>query len=297
MKNINEQLISSLKSENIRKRPGMYIGCVDEAGVYELISGLAEDIISGCNGADISIKINLIRKNTLTFIFNSFLNNSFYLEIVKALSAFCEINSGNKYYICNKGSLISETSNADNQKNLFKIIFKPDYEIFSCKNLNYYMIFKRMKELAQLNENVKFHLADNDNKNIFQFHDGLSEMLNENLYKIGNRKPLNICFIKDDIEVSVSMVYGYAINVTLSYVDNLRTICGGTHVQGLYDGIFYAFKKYIKKYIDKNIKITKNDTINGLSFVIRVRMEEPEFTGATKWKLANNTITGDHHLK
>ena len=154
------------------------------------------------------------------------------------------------------------------------------------------MIFIRLKELAQLNENVKFIFADNENKNVLQFSNGLEMILMENIYHFGlrNRKPLNINFVQDDIEVSISMMYGFAPDVNLSYVNNLKTFDGGTHVQGLYDGIFCAFKKYIKNHIDKSLKITKKDIIRKLNFVISVSMKDPQFAGATKRELTNGNV-------
>jgi len=287
MKNIDGKLEFSFCVENIRKRPAMYIGSKYERGVYALIHELTWDVIYSSNKADILIKIEIVENDTIIFMCDSFINESIVLEIVIALSDICELNWGNRSYIFKKGLFVSETNIVNNQ-NSFKIMFRPDKEIFLYKKLDYYMIFKRLKELAQLNGNVKILITDNENKNILQFHNGLEVMLYENIYDFGlDCPPLNINFVKEGIEVSVSMLLGHPVDVAISYVNDSKTHGGGSHVQGLYDGVYYSFKKYIKKFIDGNIKFTKKDIID-LNFVINVRKNNPSYKGNTKRIMSDN---------
>jgi len=104
----------------------------------------------------------------------------------------------------------------------FKLRFKPDKEIFSFDRIDYNMLYGRLKELAQINKNMKFILMNHENTNVIHFDRGLETMLMEHVYELGfsimNCGPFIINFAVDDVEVSVSMIYAYAPDVTLSYV-------------------------------------------------------------------------------
>lgn len=118
-------------------------------------------------------------------------------------------------------------------------------------------------------------------------------MLYENIYNfhLDDSQPINIEFIEDDVEVSLSMLLGHSTDATISYVNNYKTHGGGTHVQGLYEGIYCSFKKYIKIYFGTaNIKYTKKDIINDLNFVISIRTERPLWSGNTKRILSDNRV-------
>jgi len=285
----------------------MYVGSVDIRGVYCLLFELFEAVIDCTEKTNIVIELYAGECDTL-YIKCNFLagkvdhlwieeKKALSFEIVKALSCDFDLRK---------------------EQDSFKLRFKPDREIFSYDTIEYNRLFLRLKELAQLNENVKFLLSDNENKNVIQFQNGLEVMLMEGVYGFGlpsGYKPLNIHFSKNDVEVSGSMIYAHTSDVALSYVNNNRTHDGGTHVQGLHDGILDAFQEYIQNseietkivkdhplffineeitgtsYVfDENPNILKEDVVENLNFVISVKMKQPFFSGSTRRVLANEEV-------
>ena len=274
----------------IRKRPGIYVGSTDVRGVYYLILGLIKLIIDSRKTQNIFMIILIDEQDTfhLECDFPLNIKDHFEIEIIKALSC--------SFDICI-------------EQDFFKIKFTPDREIFSYDTIEYYTLLGRLKELAQLNDNIKFLFKDCKNKNVIQFHNGLEAMLMEGIYEFyfpESHNPIYINFTKNDIEISASMIYTGVSDITLSYVNYSKTPDGGTHVNGLIDGLHYAFQKYIQTFgikcsssirrtmyidnIDKNIKIAKEDVTKGLNFVISIRMTQPTFAGATKRELVTKEI-------
>ena len=284
-------------ADDIRKRPGLFVRCCDIRGVYHLVFEFVKEIIKNSHKANVFMEIHLDECETfnITCTFFTGINDLFSLEVIKALSCIFDMRV---------------------EQDSFKIKFKPDREIFSYDTIEYHKLFGRLKELAQLNKNMKFLLANHENKNVIQFHRGLESILLEGIYDFGLTKdcrPLNIDFSKDDIEVSISAIYTYAADVTLSYVNHEKTQDGGTHVQGLLDGIFYAFQEYIQNadikpvkdhplfylkervtetphIFDKNPNILMEDVIENLNFVISVLMPQPAFVGSVRRKLTNEEV-------
>jgi len=261
--------------EEIRKRPGMYTGSTGAKGIYHLISRLAEEFICIDDKA-MSIAFTVNSDTSLLLVCDRFLSeeNNLDLFVIKALSDIFEVTYGN------------EQSDSTN------ILFHIDKKLFTYEKLDYSRLYNRFKELAQLNSHVKFFLEDNENKNCIQYKDGLNSLLYENIYDFPplDCLPTKIHFIKDDIEVSVSMLLGHDKDVTFSYVNNSKTHGGGSHIQGLYDGVYSAFQKYIVKFKTENIKYTKKDIMNDLNFVLNIKMEQPFYEGNTKRTLGDYKV-------
>lgn len=292
---------------NIRNLPGMYVGSISIVGVYMLIFSLVEDIMQRSSKENIFIKLNLLESDTCVleceaFDCENWLNDaeeydevSLWTKVVKALSDTCEVHVANEIYTYNKGELVSKAHNTtDCSPGKVKIMFRPDKTLFSYEKIEYYMLLRRMKELAQLNEHVTFQLSDERNRNELHFSNGLEAMLNENgdYLRLSGcyYNPINLHFIEDDIEVSVFMTYGFEADVTLSYVNNIRTYDSGDHMQGLYDGIFAAFEKYMKIHMDENMAIMEKQVAKRLNFVLHVKMDRPPFQGAVKRGLGGEAL-------
>ncbi|MCL2828672.1 MAG: hypothetical protein FWD99_08060 [Oscillospiraceae bacterium] len=292
---------------NIRSLPGIYVGSISIVGVYTLIFSLIEDIMQRSNKENVVIKLNLLESDTCVleceaFDCDDWLSDteeydeaSLWTKVVKALSDTCEVHINNEIYTYNKGAFVFRTQSAtDCSSDKVKIIFRLDKELFSYEKIEYYMLLRRMKELAQLNGHVTFQLSDEKNKNILHFSHGLEAMLKENgdcsFLTDDYYNPINLHFMEEDIEVSVFMTYGFEADVTLGYVNNIRTYDGGNHVQGLYDGIFAAFEKYMKSHMDENMVIMEKQVAKRLNFVLHVKMEHPPFQGAVKRGLDGETL-------
>src|SRR6201996_7201260 len=185
--------------------------------------------------------------------------------------------------------------------------FQPDPEIFTLTTeYKFETLAGRLRELAYLNKGIRLTLTDerevNDDGTFLteEFYSigGLSEFVK---YLDGTRQsiipePIYVDGIKQGIPVELALKYNdtYSENVH-SYVNNINTIEGGTHVAGFRRGLTRTLKSYAdKEGLLKNMKveITGDDFREGLTAVISVKVAEPQFEGQTKTKLGNNEVMG-----
>ncbi len=194
-----------------------------------------------------------------------------------------------------------------------KVQFWPDYSIFTEKVYHYDILANRMRELAYLNAGITITLTDYRVKNddgsfkqdVFHSDDGLSEFVR---YIDGSRVPLisDVIHLSTDkfgTPVEIAMSYNTDFNENVySYVNNINTIEGGTHVAGFRAALTRVMKKYAEdskllekaklKDKDGNANIDPNDFREGLTAVISVKVAEPQFEGQTKTKLGNSEVAG-----
>ncbi|MEG8989348.1 DNA topoisomerase (ATP-hydrolyzing) subunit B [Ignavibacteria bacterium 4148-Me] len=179
-----------------------------------------------------------------------------------------------------------------------KITFKPDKEIFKTVKFNFDTVAERMRELAYLNKDVTMILKDEAEglEETYRFKGGLIDFvkyLDEQREPI--HKPIYIEGEKDGTPVEVAFEYNnsYSENVH-SYVNNINTIEGGTHLIGFRTALTRTFNNYAYKngLIKENSKITLtgDDFKEGLTAVISVKVMEPQFEGQTKTKLGNSEV-------
>ena len=187
--------------------------------------------------------------------------------------------------------------------------FWPDPTIFTTTVYKYDIIAKRMRELAYLNAGIKITLTDlrpdeegKTKQEVFHAVDGLKEFVR---YIDRHRTHLfdDVIYLKTEkqgipIEVAVMYNTDYSENIH-SYVNNINTIEGGTHLVGFRMALTATLKKYadndpsISKQIEKaKIEIAGEDFREGLTAVISIKVAEPQFEGQTKTKLGNSEVTG-----
>ena len=188
-----------------------------------------------------------------------------------------------------------------------KIIFKPDPTIFTETTVyNYATLANRLRDLAFLNAGIHLTLTDMREKNeagepkseVFYSEEGLKEFVR---YIDSSKEHLidDIIYINTErqgIPVEVAMTYNTTYNENIySYVNNIDTIEGGTHLTGFRRGLTSTLKKYAEdsKLLDKvKIEISSDDFREGLTAVVSVKVLEPQFEGQTKTKLGNNEVIG-----
>ena len=194
-----------------------------------------------------------------------------------------------------------------------RVQFWPDGSIFTETVYHYDILANRMRELAYLNAGVRITLTDLREKNedgsfkgeVFYSEEGLSEFVR---YIDGNRTPLISEVIHLNTEkygtpVEVAILYNTDFNENVhSYVNNINTIEGGTHVAGFRAALTRVMKKYAdeSKMLEKaklkdkdgNANIDANDFREGLTAIISVKVAEPQFEGQTKTKLGNSEVAG-----
>ncbi|MBK7667875.1 MAG: DNA topoisomerase (ATP-hydrolyzing) subunit B [Sphingobacteriaceae bacterium] len=186
------------------------------------------------------------------------------------------------------------------------VTFKPDLSIFIVGEYNYTTLANRMRELSFLNKGISLSLADkrqlDENgkplSETFLSTGGLREFVN---YLDGGKEKLidEVIYMegeKGGIPVEVAMIYNNSYSENLqSYVNNINTHEGGTHLAGFRRGLTRTLKSYADKsgLLSKlKIEIAGDDFREGLTAVISVKVQEPQFEGQTKTKLGNNEAMG-----
>ncbi len=178
--------------------------------------------------------------------------------------------------------------------------FKPDATIFEATEFHYDTIAARLRELAFLNSGLTIHLKDarTGKSNDYFYKGGIVEFvkfLNTNK-EVLHSKPVFFSRERDNVSVEVAFQYndGYSESL-LSFVNNINTIEGGTHVFGFRSALTRTLTNYAaKEGLLKNAKvdISGEDVREGLVTVVSVKMQNPQFEGQTKTKLGNNEIKG-----
>ena len=186
------------------------------------------------------------------------------------------------------------------------ISFKPDGSIFTVLEYKYEILATRLRELAFLNAGISLTLTDKRvikedgsfKSELFRSEEGLKEFVR---YVDRSKESLipdviHIVTEKQGIPVEVAMTYNTSFNESVfSYVNDINTIEGGTHLAGFRRGLTRTLKKYAEdsKLLEKaKVEIQGDDFREGLTAVISIKVAEPQFEGQTKTKLGNSEVTG-----
>lgn len=189
------------------------------------------------------------------------------------------------------------------------INFKPDPTIFSTTDFNFEILSARLRELAFLNKGIFLTITDErelvENGNggkmrceEFKSEEGLKEFVE---YLDGNRerlieRPIHIVYDKTEIPVEIALQYNNSFSENVhSYVNNINTIEGGTHLAGFKRGLTRTLKKYADDSgatAKLKFDINGDDFREGLTAIISVKVAEPQFEGQTKTKLGNTEVMG-----
>jgi len=230
------------------------------------------------------------------------------VSVVNALSAECTAEIHREGFIYTQsykhGKAQTEVQKKGKTTKRGTIInFVPDYNIFKEQTYDFEIIDERVRELAYLNSGITLNLI---NKNTEQekkhyYDGGLAEFvlhLNKNhttLFK----DPVHIKGEKENVPVELSLCYNetYSSNI-LTFVNNINTIEGGTHLAGFKTALTRSLNQYanknniIKTKKNENISLSGDDVREGITAVLSIKVQEPQFEGQTKTKLGNGEIKG-----
>ncbi len=209
-----------------------------------------------------------------------------------------------------KGKPVTEVEIiGESDKSGTTITFKPDGTIFQTLEFNFEILSARLRELAFLNRGILLSIKDMrelvENGNggkpryeEFLSHLGLKEFVE---YLDANRerivdKPIHISYDKTEIPVEIALQYNNSFSENVhSYVNNINTIEGGTHLAGFRRGLTRTLKKYAEDSgatAKLKFDINGDDFREGLTAIISVKVQEPQFEGQTKTKLGNSDVMG-----
>ena len=186
-----------------------------------------------------------------------------------------------------------------------KITFKPDREVFQATEIEYELIADRLRELAYLNKNLEISFKDEregqEKHDTFKFQGGLSDFvkfLDESNQPIHN-KIITISREDGEVPLEAALRYANAYNENiLTFVNNINTVEGGTHLSGFRSALTRAMNNHAQK--NNLIRIKKSEKLSlsgedfreGLTAILSIKVPEPQFEGQTKTKLGNGEVKG-----
>ncbi len=233
------------------------------------------------------------------------------VSCVNALSTYlrAEVRRDGKVYMqeysCGKPTTELKVIGESDQTGT-TVTFKPDASIFTVTEYDYNTLANRLRDLAYLNAGICLTLTDmrhldaegTPKSEQFYSKDGLKEFVQ---YIDSNKEPLineviHLNTERQGIPVEVALTYNSSFNENVySFVNNINTIEGGTHLTGFRRGLTTTLKKYAEdnKLLDKvKVEIAGDDFREGLTAVVSVKVLEPQFEGQTKTKLGNGEVAG-----
>ena len=228
-------------------------------------------------------------------------------SVVNALSEWTEVtiqrDGGIFQMKFERGKTVEKlTRIGDSKKTGTKVRFLADSTIFETTNYDYDTLEDRFREMAFLTKGLYISIEDlrgeTPKKAEFCYEGGLKsfvEYLNKNKEKI-NDTPIYIEKTVQDVPVEIALQYTTSYNENiLSFVNNINTIEGGTHLEGFKRGLTKVFNDYARSkgiLKEKESNLQGEDIREGLTAVISVKVKEPQFEGQTKTKLGNSEVTG-----
>ncbi len=227
------------------------------------------------------------------------------VSVVNALSEWCEVEvsrDGKVYFQrYEEGNAKTDVKVTGKSKGTgTKTTFKPDKKIFEKMDFSFDIIAARLRDLAFLNKGLKIELKDarSGKSAVYEYEGGIVtfvEFLNENK-EPQHSKPIYFHKVRENIDVEIAIQYNstYVENI-FSYVNNIATIEGGTHLIGFKTALTRTINNYAQKNnLIKNSDLTLQgeDTREGLTAVISVKIPDPQFEGQTKTKLGNSEVKG-----
>lgn len=227
------------------------------------------------------------------------------VSVVNALSEWliAKVRRNGKEYMqkFERGNAVTELEIiGDSDETGTTIHFKPDKEIFETVEFSFETLENRFREIAFLNKGIKIILEDKRTERTKEFHyEGGIKSFVEYINK--NKTPIQSGVMyyegeKDNVIVEVALQYtdGYTENI-FSFANNINTIEGGTHLSGFKTALTRAINDYGRKYgyiKEKEENLSGEDTREGLTAIVSVKLIEPQFEGQTKAKLGNSEVRG-----
>jgi DNA gyrase subunit B len=226
------------------------------------------------------------------------------VSVVNALSEWLEVEvrRDDKVYHqrYQRGKTVSKLAVIGKAKSTgTKVTFKADRAIFKSIEYSYDILSQRLRELAFLNKGLEIGLKDEraDKEALFKFSGGIASFVE---YLNKNKNPLHAKVVyfekeKEGVALEVALQYndGYAENI-FSFANNINTVEGGTHLSGFKSALTRALNQYAKtkNLLKDDIAISGDDTREGLTAVISVKIANPQYEGQTKTKLGNSEVEG-----
>ena len=226
------------------------------------------------------------------------------VTVVNFLSQWCEVEVSRDGHVYQqeyeRGIPLGPVQRVGTTKKVgTKTTFKPDATIFQTTKFTYDVLYKRLQELAFLNSGVRIEFLDERTNEGEQFYyeRGITQFV-EHLNRASDTLHKEVIYLsgeQDGIGLEIALQYSAEFTENLhSYVNNIHTFEGGTHVSGFRSALTRSLNNYGKKenIFPKDLTLTGDDFREGLTTVISLRVPHPQFEGQTKTKLGNGEVEG-----
>lgn len=224
------------------------------------------------------------------------------ISVTNALSQFLEVEIKRDSHIYKQRFEYGKTASSleiigDTQETGTKVTFLPDSTIFQNIEFHFDTLTQRLRELAFLNKGLQIEILDlRTNKgHSFKYDSGIPQFV-EYLNKNKNHLHPDIIYFNknlDKIQIEIALQYNDSYHEAIySFVNNINTIEGGTHLIGFRTALTRVINNYIKKNKISEESLTGDDVREGLTCIISIKIPEPQFEGQTKTKLGNSEIKG-----
>jgi len=182
-----------------------------------------------------------------------------------------------------------------------EITFKPDSEIFTITTIDYAYVREKVREMAFLNKNVRIVLTDERTENgkkqeVFHYTGGITEFVN---FINEGKQPVHPIIHDEknvsDVNIEYAFQYTNAYRSNIhSFVNNIRTTEGGTHIVGFRTALTRVINDYLKnhKLLKPGKRVSGDDAVEGITLLLSVKVFDPQFEGQTKTKLGNSEVKG-----
>jgi DNA gyrase subunit B len=227
------------------------------------------------------------------------------LSVVNSLSAWCDVkirHEGKEFHIrFERGHVVVPLEVVGEAEGTgTSMTFQPDPEIFPDTSFDDEILVSRLRDLAFLNKNTAIYFKDlrNGREEKFHYEGGIVEfvqMINKNK-QVMHERPIYLIGEKDYVIVEMAMQYtdSYSEN-SYSFVNNINTIEGGTHVAGFRSAMTRTVNDYAleNKFIKEGAELLSGDDVReGMTAILSIKIPEPQFEGQTKTKLGNSEVKG-----
>ncbi|MBL7836025.1 MAG: hypothetical protein JNM67_00780 [Bacteroidetes bacterium] len=277
--------------ESVRKRPFMYIG---NDGVVGLLDGLLTDCIQLCKTDEITFEIVISGDNDFTLGLTSRHDtNPFTQQFTDETKQFTN-------YFPKVLKVISKTFEIINKGNSkMEITFSFDKKVISNTDFDYLKLTEKVLQIALLNRQCEIITIDKRQKyltqNYYHFPQGVFYLFDRATTEVLGKPEFKLTF--DDKVNSNSYQIGLAYRTdwyptpnVISFANNVHTICGGSLVEGVLDGLISACKIYVKKNNLETFKVSRKKFLNGLIIVCAVRGEDYKYGGSFKETLEDDIV-------
>ncbi len=277
--------------ESVRKRPALYLGNDLLVGLFE---GLILDCISLCKTDKIVFEIIITGDNKFTFSISS------QQDLQSFIKEFSVENADMNSYMPSVLKVISENFeilNIDTQKT--QINFSLNKDVIADTNIDYLKLSEKILQVALLNRQTEIIIADNRqkhlNQNYYHFPQGVFYLFNRATTEILGKPEFKLVF---DDEISknkyqIGLAYRsdwYPTPNVISFANDVHTVCGGSLVDGIIEGLITSCKKYVKENKMLTFKIKRKKFFNGLIIVCAVRGDNFLYGGSFKETLENDEV-------